>query len=89
MKQALELARIEAIDQASQVRNKSGIKTARRVLLAGVSVLALGPTAEGLHVVSTALWAAGPRLRALRRRAVHYVQLINLSGAWRSHGALP
>lgn len=39
MKQALELARIEAIDQASQVRNKSGIKTARRVLLAGVSVL--------------------------------------------------
>ena len=39
MKQALELARIEAIDQASQYRNKSGIKTARRVLLAGVSIL--------------------------------------------------
>lgn len=39
MRHALELARIEVIDKTSQVRNKSGVKTARRVLLAGVSIL--------------------------------------------------
>ena len=39
MRHALELARIEVIDKASQVRSKTGIKTARRVLLAGVSIL--------------------------------------------------
>ena len=39
MRHALELARIEVIDKASQIRNKSGVKTARRVLLAGVSIL--------------------------------------------------
>ena len=39
MKQAIEMARIELSDKQSVVRNKAGIKTARRVLLAGVSIL--------------------------------------------------
>lgn len=39
MKQAIEMARIELSDKQTVVRNKAGIKTARRVLLAGVSIL--------------------------------------------------
>jgi hypothetical protein len=39
MRQALEMARIELVDKTNQCRNTAGVKTARRVLLAGVSML--------------------------------------------------
>jgi len=42
MKQGLELARIEMIQTNKDIRNKTGIKTARRILLAAVSVLEFG-----------------------------------------------
>lgn len=39
MKHALEMARIDIMQNASEVRNKAGVKTARRILLAAVSML--------------------------------------------------
>ena len=39
MKEALELARIEITQRAKDGRTKSGVKTARRILMAAVSVL--------------------------------------------------
>lgn len=39
MQEGLELARIEITQRAKDGRNKAGVKTARRILLAGVSIL--------------------------------------------------
>ena len=42
MKQSLEIARIELVQTNKDMRSKAGVKTARRILLAAVSILEFG-----------------------------------------------